>query len=175
MEKEIIELPFGAKDSELQEVTYYIPEGFHAEIDGDKITVKRNRDVTVTAIVETGDGGINALVTTTLTPKRKEEIEKEAQKYAHDVVYIDGEIRDYGFVPDEYDAFMDGAEWADTHPINHDVEQYKKEMLEKAVIGEYDCDDDSSWISFDGWKLNHSFVGKKVKVIIVDESMEDRE
>jgi hypothetical protein len=29
------EIPFGAKDSELQEVTYYIPKGFHAEIDGD--------------------------------------------------------------------------------------------------------------------------------------------
>lgn len=43
--------------------------------------------------------------------------------------------------------------------------------MEKDVIGEYDCDDDSSWISFDGWMLNYSFVGKKVKVIIVDESM----
>ena len=36
-----IEIPFGAKDSELQEVTYYIPEGFHAEIDDDKVVIKK--------------------------------------------------------------------------------------------------------------------------------------
>ena len=36
-----IEIPFGAKDSELQEVTYYIPKGFHAEIDGDKVVIKK--------------------------------------------------------------------------------------------------------------------------------------
>lgn len=40
IEKEI-EIPFGAKDSELQEVTYYIPKGFHAEIDDDKIVIKK--------------------------------------------------------------------------------------------------------------------------------------
>ena len=36
-----IEIPFGAKDSELQEVTYYIPDGFHAEIDDDKVVIKK--------------------------------------------------------------------------------------------------------------------------------------
>lgn len=36
-----IEIPFGAKDSELQEVTYYIPKGFHAEIDDDKVVIKK--------------------------------------------------------------------------------------------------------------------------------------
>ena len=36
-----IEIPFGAKDSELQEVTYYIPKGFHAEIDDNKVVIKK--------------------------------------------------------------------------------------------------------------------------------------
>ena len=36
-----IEIPFGAKDSELQEVTYYIPKGFHAEINDDKVVIKK--------------------------------------------------------------------------------------------------------------------------------------
>ena len=36
-----LEIPFGAKDSELQEATYYIPKGFHAEIDDDKVVIKK--------------------------------------------------------------------------------------------------------------------------------------
>ncbi len=36
-----IEIPFGAKDSELQEATYYIPKGFHAKIDDDKVVIKQ--------------------------------------------------------------------------------------------------------------------------------------
>lgn len=36
-----VEIPFGAKDSELQEVTYYIPKGFHAEIEDDKVVIKK--------------------------------------------------------------------------------------------------------------------------------------
>jgi len=36
-----IEIPFGAKDSELQEASYYIPEGFHAEIEGNRVVIKR--------------------------------------------------------------------------------------------------------------------------------------
>jgi len=39
--QEIAEIPFGAKDSELQEATYYIPKGFHAEIDGNKVVIKK--------------------------------------------------------------------------------------------------------------------------------------
>lgn len=36
-----IEIPLGAKDSELQEAIYYIPKGFHAEIDADKVVIKK--------------------------------------------------------------------------------------------------------------------------------------
>ena len=36
-----IEIPFGAKDSELQEATYYIPKGYYAEIEGDKVIIKK--------------------------------------------------------------------------------------------------------------------------------------
>ena len=39
--QEIAEITFGAKDSELQEATYYIPKGFHAEIDGNKVVIKK--------------------------------------------------------------------------------------------------------------------------------------
>ena len=38
-----IEIPFGAKDSELQEASYYIPEGFYAEIEGNRIVIKRGK------------------------------------------------------------------------------------------------------------------------------------
>lgn len=41
-----IEIPFGAKDSELQEATYYIPKGFHAEIDDDKVVIKKGEKPT---------------------------------------------------------------------------------------------------------------------------------
>lgn len=41
------EIPFGAKDSELQEATYYIPKGFHVEIDDDKMVIKKGENPTV--------------------------------------------------------------------------------------------------------------------------------
>lgn len=36
-----VEIPFGAKDSDLQEERYFIPNGFHAEIIGDKVVIKK--------------------------------------------------------------------------------------------------------------------------------------
>lgn len=38
-----IEIPFGAFDSELQEFTYTIPEGYTAEIKEGKIIVKKEK------------------------------------------------------------------------------------------------------------------------------------
>lgn len=38
-----IDIPFGARDSELQEFCYYIPEGFHAEVSGDRVLIKRDQ------------------------------------------------------------------------------------------------------------------------------------
>ena len=35
------EIPFGAKDSEIQEATYHIPKGFHAEVERNKVIIKR--------------------------------------------------------------------------------------------------------------------------------------
>ena len=40
-----IEIPYGAKDSELQEASYHIPEGFHAEIDGNRVVIKRGEQI----------------------------------------------------------------------------------------------------------------------------------
>lgn len=39
--KSNFEIPFGANDSELQEVDYYIPKGFHAEIKDDRVVIKK--------------------------------------------------------------------------------------------------------------------------------------
>lgn len=36
-----IDIPFGTKDSELIEASYYIPEGFHAEIEGNNVVIKK--------------------------------------------------------------------------------------------------------------------------------------
>lgn len=41
---EDVEIPFGAKDSELQEVTYYIPKDFHAQIVGNKVIIKKDNE-----------------------------------------------------------------------------------------------------------------------------------
>ena len=58
---------------------------------------------------------------------RREEIEKEAEEYASDVFVVD-KIGNFGINMNEYDAFIDGAEWADSHPFhNEDVD------LEKAI------------------------------------------
>lgn len=46
VDKNEIEIPFVAKDSELQETTYYIPKGFYAEIDGDKVVIKNGEKPT---------------------------------------------------------------------------------------------------------------------------------
>lgn len=45
-EEDEIEIPFGAKDSELIEASYNIPKGFHAEIDGDKVVIKNGEKPT---------------------------------------------------------------------------------------------------------------------------------
>ena len=46
-QEEIAEISFGAKDSELQEATYYIPKGFHAEVDDDdKVVIKKGEKPT---------------------------------------------------------------------------------------------------------------------------------
>jgi len=45
-QEEIAEIPLGAKDSELQEATYFIPKGFHAEIDDDKVVIKKGEKPT---------------------------------------------------------------------------------------------------------------------------------
>jgi hypothetical protein len=37
----LIDIPFGAKDSELMGATYYIPEGFHAEIKNNKVIIEK--------------------------------------------------------------------------------------------------------------------------------------
>jgi hypothetical protein len=38
------EIPFGVFDSELMEVTYFIPQGYHAVIDGNKVIIKKGED-----------------------------------------------------------------------------------------------------------------------------------
>lgn len=40
-QQQAIEIPFGAKDGELQEATYYIPDGYHAEIKGNEVVIKK--------------------------------------------------------------------------------------------------------------------------------------
>jgi len=40
------EIPFSSKDSELIEESYYIPKGFHAEIDDDKVVIKKGEKPT---------------------------------------------------------------------------------------------------------------------------------
>ena len=37
-------IPFGASDSELMKATYFIPQGYHAVIDGDKVIIKKGEE-----------------------------------------------------------------------------------------------------------------------------------
>ena len=39
------EIPFGAKDSELIEASYHIPDGFHAEIKGNEVIIKKAKSL----------------------------------------------------------------------------------------------------------------------------------
>ncbi len=45
-----IEIPFGAKDSELEEDTYYIPKGYHAEIEDNKVVIKKDKQKLVKCV-----------------------------------------------------------------------------------------------------------------------------
>ena len=38
------EIPFGVFDSELMEATYFIPQGYHAVIEGDKVIIKKGEE-----------------------------------------------------------------------------------------------------------------------------------
>lgn len=42
-----VEIPFGAKDSELEEVSYSIPNGYHAEIEDNKVVIKKGEQKSV--------------------------------------------------------------------------------------------------------------------------------
>ena len=60
------ELPFGAKDSELIEESYYIPKGYHAEISKDKVTIKKGEQRPVWSeeddgMLETVEGWLDTL------------------------------------------------------------------------------------------------------------------
>jgi len=37
-------IPFGASNSELMEATYFIPQGYHAVIEGDKVIIRKGED-----------------------------------------------------------------------------------------------------------------------------------
>lgn len=48
--QQTIDIPFGAKDSELQEATYYIPDGYHAEINGNEVIIKKDEQKSVDVV-----------------------------------------------------------------------------------------------------------------------------
>ena len=57
---EEVEIPFGAKNSELVEMSYNIPSGFHAEIEGDKIIIRKGEKQSIEE-VNGEDYGIDGL------------------------------------------------------------------------------------------------------------------
>lgn len=56
-----IEVPFSVKDSELKEEIYYIPKGFYAEIDDDKVVIKKGKKPT--AWSEEDENNLNGVIT----------------------------------------------------------------------------------------------------------------
>ena len=51
-------IPFGASDSELMEATYFIPQGYHAVIDGNKVIIKKGdtkKDFSIKTKFKVGD------------------------------------------------------------------------------------------------------------------------
>ena len=77
-------IPFGASDSELMEETIYIPEGFHAVIEGDKVIMKK------------GEKSVS------------EDLEEAAEEYAPD---FSNSIASKVAVDAVRDAFKAGAQW----------------------------------------------------------------
>lgn len=76
-------IPFGASNSELMEATYFIPQGYHAVIDGDKVIIK----------------------------KGEEPVSNDLEEAAH--FYVDTTIEwfDSEGNPCCYPAFIAGAQW----------------------------------------------------------------
>lgn len=58
-------IPFGASDSELMEATYFISQGYHVVIDGDKVIIKKGEEPV------------------------SNDLEEAANDYAHDLVHDD--------------------------------------------------------------------------------------
>jgi len=56
--------------------------------------------------------------------------------------------------------------------IEYGIGYQKEKMKKEAVTGTYDSDDETSWITFDGWVASSANVGEKVRIIILNE--EDR-
>jgi hypothetical protein len=76
-------IPFGASDSELIEATYFIPQGYHAVIDGNRVIIKK------------GEGPVS------------NDLEEAAHSYVDTTIeWFDSEGN-----PCCYPAFIAGAQW----------------------------------------------------------------
>lgn len=76
-------IPFGASDSELMEATYFIPQGYHAVIEGNKVIIK----------------------------KGEEPVSNDLEEAAHSYVDTTIEHFDSEGNPCCYPAFIAGAQW----------------------------------------------------------------
>lgn len=51
--------------------------------------------------------------------------------------------------------------------IKNFIEKMDTKNVELEAEGEYDCDDNNSWISFDSWIISSTKVGEKIKALII--------
>lgn len=93
-------IPFGASDSELMEATCFIPQGYHAVIDGNKVIIKKGEDP----------------------------VSNDLEEAAHSYVDTTIEWFDSEGNPCCYPAFIAGAQWQKQQKIEKAVDYIANNM-----------------------------------------------
>ena len=158
MEEEL-DIPFGAKDSELIEEFITIPDGFYATIEGNRVILRKHKE------------------------QESEELEIVATKYGRENTilpdyYNDGDIPNYERWT--ADAFKAGAEWqkaqdqqtielAEEHALLAGMIQERERMIKSAFEGRLSSTISGSeqYVSAYVGYGEYGKDGDKVKVIII--------
>lgn len=149
-------IPFGASDSELMEATYFIPQGYHADIDGNKVIIKKGEEPVSNDLEEAA---------WVYYDKNKPLIPHELDLHKEMISF-----------------FIAGAQWqkeqdqstielAEDHAMLAGMEKMKEEMMKDAVDGVVftKLDDGSIMVRTHYFKSDKIDYLDEVKLIIIKE------
>lgn len=129
------EIPFGAKDSELQEATYYIPQGYYAEIEDNKVVIKQGEQkptIEMKSAEESLDidsETYNKIVDECIYDEQKPTWSEEDEEYINDLIGV--------FDGQQYQAHSDEeiVKWLKSIrlPYNKEWDENDEEMLRSII------------------------------------------